>query len=170
MSIQARELFRLAREVEEKIAHLYEDLLEHLAPESPEARFFAQMAAQEHMHAAWVDEMAAKVVADVAIDGIETKDFTHILDTIDDVHDEVCNEAIDLCGALEIVLHLEKATAEEFYLRFPETLPGVPEAMVARMARSCMEHASMVGEFRERYTCDLRARQAREKARREGIG
>jgi rubrerythrin len=170
MSIQARELFRLAREVEEKIARLYEDLLEHLAPGSAEARFFAQMAAQEHMHASWVDEMAAEAVADVPIEGIGADDFAHILNTIDDVHDEVMNEEIDLCGALEIVLHLEKSTAEEFYLRFPEKLPGVPETMVSRMARSCMEHAAMVGEFRERYTCDLRARQAREKARREGIG
>lgn len=170
MSMQARELFRLAREVEEKIARLYEDLLEQLAPGSPEARFFAQMAAQEHIHAAWVDEMAAEAVENVEIEGIVPEDFTHILGTIDDVHDEVVNDTVDLCGALEIILHLEKSTAEEFYLHFPEDLPGVPEKMVARMAQSCLDHTKMVNEFRQRYTCDLRAHQAREKARREGIG
>ncbi len=153
MPLTARKLFELAREVETRIASLYEDLSGHLAVGSEEAKFFAQMAAQEHMHAAWVDEMAASLAEDIEIDSIEEEEFRHILNTIEDVHDEVVTDTIDVCGALEIIHHLESSTAEDFYLHFPENIPGIPEKMIQRLAKSCHDHVTAILNFQKDFAC-----------------
>ena len=141
-----------AREVEERIARLYEDMVAHLEPGSEEARFFARMAAQEHMHAGWVDEMQAAVTEpEREIPNLGEEDFSRILQTVDDVHDEVVSKNIRLDDALEIIIHMENSTAEEFYLHLPESIPGLPPTFVERMARSCLEHVKAVSEFRAQW-------------------
>lgn len=155
MGIMAQDLFDLARTVENRIAELYEEISRNLPDGSEEAAFFARMAAQEHMHSAWVDEMAASLVEDILVESIDAADFRHILTTIDDVHDEVITEDIDVCGALEIIQHLETTAAEEFYFRFPDDLEGLPKAMLERMTNSCREHAKSVQSFQQRYACRL---------------
>ncbi len=148
MGITARELFDLARQVELRIAKLYEDLAMRFDTDTAPARFFASMGAQEHIHAAWVDAMMAEVAPDFVFTEIESAEFATILGSVEDIHDEVLNNPIDLPDALEIIIHLENSAAEDFYLRFPKGIPGLPDELVARMVKSCIDHARNVADFR----------------------
>ncbi len=150
MAIKAGEILQLALQAELKLAALYEDLAARMKPGGAEARFFSTLAKQEHDHATWVKKMIAAADPDYEFVDFAAKDFTTILITIDDVHDEVITERIDVPGSLEILLHLENSTAENFYLQFPPDIPGLPEAMVARMVRSCVEHSKAIVQFRNR--------------------
>jgi rubrerythrin len=137
--------------VELDIAALYEDLSAKLPSASPESTFFAKMAAQEHIHAAWVDEMMAGIDQDFPFPDLAEADFNVILATIEDVHDEVVHNDIGLADALEIIVHLESSTAEQFYRKFPASVPGLPAGMVERMVNSCLVHAQAVAAFRDTH-------------------
>lgn len=149
MSIKAGELFELARKVELRVAKLYEDMATRLTTQTESGRFFARLAAQEHMHASWVDELMALVERDVVIDTLSPKDFTRILSTLEDVHDEVLTDGVNLLDALEIIVHLEGSVAEEFYKYLPEDVPGLPRSTVQRMIKACENHAQAVEDFRD---------------------
>lgn len=152
--ITAAELLKLAMQVELNIAALYEDLVKHLEPGSHAAKFFSMMAAQEHIHAAWVDEMMALVTPEHELDKLSPDDFNITLTTIEDVHDEVNHHDIKLRDALEIIIHLEQSTAESFYRQFPPELPGMPAGMIMRMLESCERHAEMVQEFADSHSAE----------------
>jgi len=149
MSLPAEKLCELARQTELKVAALYEDTANHLTAGSEEARFFAKLATQEHMHAAWVDELQALLEPGLTFPALKIGDFHAILNTIDDVHDEVLGRGLDIPSTLEIVLHLENSIAEDFYMHFPEDLPPSVQALAARMIESSMNHARMIVEFRQ---------------------
>ncbi|MHC4887458.1 MAG: ferritin family protein [Planctomycetota bacterium] len=147
MAIKASELLELARQVEYRIADLYQDIAGKFGEESEVAAFFKDMAGQEHIHAAWVDEMLAQADPEYLFEALEQSNFNRILTTIDDVHDEVVTDDIQLADALEILVHMEESTAEEFYLKFPKGIPGLPDSMVRRMVVSCEKHARAVDDF-----------------------
>lgn len=151
MAIRAQTLFELARQVELEIAALYVSLSGQLEPGSKEAGFFAHMAAQEQTHAEWVDEMAAGVDPEFLFAELEEADFRIMLATVDDVRDEVLHNNIKLEDALEIIVHLENSTAEEFYLKFPTDILGMPPALLQRMIGSCRQHAREVRDFQLAY-------------------
>ncbi len=142
--MKAGEIFEFARRMELDLAGLYRDLAMRLNSESEEGEFFARMAAQEQVHAAWVEEIKALTEDDYEVPGMETEEFKIILDTIADVHDEVVNTDITLADAAEIIVHLESSSAEQFYLRLPDNLPNVPPKLIERMVESCRIHAQMV--------------------------
>lgn len=148
MAITSERLFELARRVELNIAAMYEDLAAQPDMGPDAMRFFGKLAMQEHTHALWVDEMSACVDAGLEFTAFSEEDFHVILSTIEDVHDEVLNEELSLPDALEIILHMENSTAEEFYLHFPPDIPGLAPRLIERMVRSCFDHAKEIEAFR----------------------
>ena len=151
MALRVSELFEKARRVELELAKLYEELAAHFKPGSDEGVLFARLSAQEHAHAAWVDEMAAAADGEAELEGFEARDFDSILSTIDDLRDEARNSSLKRADTVEIVLHLESSTAEKFYLHFPEEVPGLPRSLIERMIESCRAHVREVTEFRDRH-------------------
>ncbi|MBN2713869.1 MAG: hypothetical protein JXR97_15735 [Planctomycetes bacterium] len=151
MSIIASELWGLARVVETSLAALYHDMATELKPGSEASTFFTRMSTQEQSHAAWVDEMEELTDNDFVFDSIDREDFDTILATISDIHDEVVHKEINLPDALEIILHLEHSTADNFYMKFPEDVPGLPRKIVERMIKSCVQHAKSVAVFKATF-------------------
>ncbi|MFH0911784.1 MAG: hypothetical protein V1918_09810 [Planctomycetota bacterium] len=149
MALQAKDLFDLARQMELKVASIYESMAIRLPPGSREALFYTKMAAQEHIHAAWVDEMEGLVDPHFLFPDLSREDFTITLSSIEDFHDEVEHEDLSLPELMEITLHLEGSVAEGFYTRFPSEVPGVPKNLVKRLIRSSVEHAAEVARFRK---------------------
>jgi len=148
MAIRAEVLFDLARRVELNIAAMYEDMAALYPVGGDAMRFFSKLAAQEHTHAQLFDDMAAHVSADYVFDSLDEGDFSVILATIEDIHDEVLTEGVGLLDSLEIILHLENSTAEEFYFHFPVDVPGLDNHLIERMVRSCFDHAKAIELFR----------------------
>ncbi len=148
MAIRADVLFELARRVELSIAALYEDMAALYPVGGDAMQFFSRLSAQEHTHAQWVDEMAESIPDDFEFENLAEDDFAVILTTIEDIHDEVLTEGVGLLDSLEIILHLENSTAEEFYLHFPANAPGLDQHHVERMIRSCFDHAKSIELFR----------------------
>ena len=152
MSITAAEVMEMALKVETNIAALYHDIADNLAAGSEESKFFTSMAAQEHIHAGWVEDMFSLAEPAFQFPGLESSDFSNILGTIEDVHDEVVSEHINIDDAKEILFHLETSTAEEFYRKFPKDIPGLPNRLVDKMIKSCEKHAVAVRRFCETHT------------------
>ncbi|GEM_PF-3346782 len=154
MAIPAKDLFDLAREVEERIGRLYADMSKRLPEEgvSAEAKgFFSALADQEQEHASWVQEAGGRVPEDFVFEELAPEEFRITLGTVEDVHDEVVDRSVDVAGSLEICEHLESGVAENFYRRFPDRVPGLDPGFVERMVRSCTDHARAIAEFRKAH-------------------
>ena len=142
-----RELFTIARQVELRVARLYEHLARNFE-DSPELfRLLHALSGQEITHAQYVEEMLRASTDPEGELIFDTAHLTTFLDAIDDIEDEVVSEGVDPLDACEIVLHLEESIAEKFYERIPEGAEGVPDELVERMVSASREHARQVAAF-----------------------
>lgn len=145
-------LLPLARDVEIRIAALYTDLASHFLDNPDVETFFLKMAKEEEAHAIWVDAMFENVPPSHVFSTLDTEDFSNLLASIEDIHDEVREERIGLRGALEILLHIEGSMAESFYEAIPEETPGLSADVRGRMIEACRQHAVDVGSLRDAHT------------------
>lgn len=144
-------LLPLARDVELRIAQLYKDLALQFAEHPELETFFRRISREEEVHAVWVDAMFKGVPTLHAFPSLDAEDFSVLLSSIEDIHDEVRGEHVGLRGALEILLHLEASMAESFYEAIPEDTPGLAVDVRGRMIEACRKHADEVAAIRDAH-------------------
>jgi rubrerythrin len=138
------ELLILARQVENRMARLYEHMARDFEEDPVFAKLLHNLAQQELGHADLVTRMIDALEDDNGEVIFETSYLTNIMDSIDDIEDEVCVRGITSESALEIILHLEATVAERFYLQIPDSVPGIDYKLIKQLANSCNVHAQEI--------------------------
>ena len=149
MPMRADELFVTAEKVENGLANLYKIIASHMTDESVEEAFFLKLSGEERLHAVEPRNLHQQIQSYFEFADLDPSVFNVMLETIDDVIDEISEQPIDVTGSLEIVLHMEQSAAEKFYQRFPATIPGANPDLVKRLVESCERHAEEVQLYLE---------------------
>lgn len=150
------ELAKIASSVEIRTEMLYRDMAVQFGQDPKMTRLLLELADQEAEHAALISramEHATDPERDMAwLDGSE---FGIFFDTLDDVEDELRTDGLSTRAALEIIVHLEKSVAEEFYGAVPRAVEGLPGDFVRVMIESCRVHRAKIEEFRRHCLAEM---------------
>lgn len=145
-----RELLTIARQVELRVARLYEHMARNFRDDKELEQLLQSLSTQEIQHADIIEQMLRESSAPETELLFESQHFTTFIDTIDDVEDEVCVRHIDINAAMEIVTHMEESIAESFYKRIPENTPGISDKVIQQMVLSSQRHAKEGRDFLEK--------------------
>lgn len=136
-----RELLTIARQVELRVARLYEHMSRNFTFNEKLAKLIHNLSLQEVQHADIISEMLKNSdFPDSDID-FNSTEFTSFIDTIDDVEDEVCVKGINPLDAMEIIVHLEKSIAEKFYEKIPTGTKGIDHKIIEKMINASRKHS-----------------------------
>ncbi|MHC4870672.1 MAG: ferritin family protein [Planctomycetota bacterium] len=144
-----RELLTIARQVELRIARLYEHMSRNFENDEKLSKLIHNLSLQEVQHADIIFEMLEKSESPDFELEFNTDEFTTFIDTIDDVEDEVCVKGINSLDAMEIIVHLEKSVAENFYEKIPEDTVGIDKSVITKMIVASRKHAEEAKAFIE---------------------
>ena len=143
-----KELAHLAADVERRTEQLYRDMIPVFRSDGAMVGFLTELAVQEAQHARFVETALQHASHPDRETGVSHDLFTLFFNTIDDVSDEVIERGVDTRGALEIIIHLERSVAEEFYGAMAKHVQGLPNDFAASMRESCITHMHTIESFR----------------------
>lgn len=148
--MKLKELVRMACEVENRTEQLYREMSLQFKNDEQMCALLLDLADQEAQHAALIHEAMEKAGhPDRDLDGVDVDLFAVFFDTIDDVEDEVRSDGVSIRAALEILVHLERSVAEEFYGAIPRIVQGLPGDFVRVMRDTSREHMHKIEAFRQ---------------------